>query len=196
MRQTVARPQGQWLTGGDGHTWWFDSGSLALDFAYTHGLGKRPEWEQWHAPADAIVWFEERFPEVDSSALGERELVDVKALRDAISSAVLAASHDVGLSPEDVDVINLFAATPDIPPALAGGSRQAGRTKARVGQALSVMAREAVELFAPEERERIRECAADDCTIVFYDESRSNNRRWCSMQRCGNRAKVRKHRAQ
>ncbi|MEQ1734865.1 MAG: CGNR zinc finger domain-containing protein, partial [Rhodoglobus sp.] len=24
---------------------------------------------------------------------------------------------------------------------------------------------------------------------------RSNNRRWCSMQRCGNRAKVRAHRA-
>ena len=43
--------------------------------------------------------------------------------------------------------------------------------------------------------ERVRECAADDCAIVFYDESRSNNRRWCSMQRCGNRAKVRAHRA-
>jgi predicted RNA-binding Zn ribbon-like protein len=29
---------------------------------------------------------------------------------------------------------------------------------------------------------------------VFFDESRSNNRRWCSMQRCGNRSKVRAHR--
>jgi predicted RNA-binding Zn ribbon-like protein len=57
------------------------------------------------------------------------------------------------------------------------------------------MAREAVELFAPERQERIRECAADDCGLVFYDESRSNNRRWCSMKRCGNRAKVRTHRA-
>ena len=57
------------------------------------------------------------------------------------------------------------------------------------------MAREAVELFSADERERIRECAADDCAIVFYDESRSNNRRWCSMQRCGNRAKVRAHRS-
>jgi predicted RNA-binding Zn ribbon-like protein len=108
---------------------------------------------------------------------------------------VLAASRDEGPSADDVDVINLFAATPDIPPSLAGGARQAGRSRARVGQALSVMAREAVELLAPDERERIRECAGDHCTIVFYDESRSNNRRWCSMQRCGNRAKVRKHRS-
>jgi predicted RNA-binding Zn ribbon-like protein len=194
VRQTGERPQGQWLTGGDGHTFWFDSGSLAVDFAYTGGLGRRPEWEQWHGPSDAATWLEGRFPEVDS-AVGERELIDAKALRDAIARAVLAASRDEGPSPDDVDVINLFAATPDIPPSLGGGTRQAGRSRARVGQALSVMAREAVELFAPEERERIRECAADDCTIVFYDESRSNNRRWCSMQRCGNRAKVRRHRA-
>jgi predicted RNA-binding Zn ribbon-like protein len=46
-----------------------------------------------------------------------------------------------------------------------------------------------------QERERIRECAAADCGLVFYDESRSNNRRWCSMQRCGNREKARTHRA-
>jgi len=195
MRQTVERPQGQWLTGGDGHTFWFDSGSLAVDFAYTGGLGKRPEWELWHSPADASAWFEGRFADVDSSALGERELVDAKALRDAISRAVLAASRGEGPSPDDVDVINLFAATPDIPPSLAGGGRQAGRSKARIGQALSVLAREAVELFTPSERERIRVCDGDHCEIVFYDESRSNNRRWCSMQRCGNRAKVRKHRS-
>jgi predicted RNA-binding Zn ribbon-like protein len=57
------------------------------------------------------------------------------------------------------------------------------------------MAREAVELFDVDNAERIRTCAADDCDLVFFDASRSNNRRWCSMQRCGNRAKVRGHRA-
>ncbi|MCU1577819.1 MAG: zf-CGNR multi-domain protein [Rhodoglobus sp.] len=194
MRQTVERPQGQWLTGGDGHTFWFDSGSLAVDFAYTGGFGKRQEWEQWHEPSDASTWLKGRFPEVDA-AVGDREFADAKGLRDAIARSVLAAARGEGPSPADVDVINLFAATPDIPPSLAGGGRQAGRSRARVGQALSVMAREAVELLAPEERERIRECDGDHCTIVFYDESRSNNRRWCSMQRCGNRAKVRKHRS-
>ena len=36
---------------------------------------------------------------------------------------------------------------------------------------------------------------ASDCAIVYLDTSRAATRRWCSMQRCGNRAKVRAHRA-
>jgi predicted RNA-binding Zn ribbon-like protein len=65
----------------------------------------------------------------------------------------------------------------------------------RAAQALSTLAREAVGLLDAANADRIRACDATDCAMVFYDESRSNNRRWCSMQRCGNRAKVRKHRA-
>lgn len=193
MRQLTGRPQGQWLTDADGHRWWFDSGSLAIDFAYTGGLLPASH-ELLHEAADLAAWLEGRFPESDGT-VGERDLVDAKALRAAVARATIAANRDEGPAPDDVDVINLFAATPDIPPSLPGGSRQAGRSRARVGQALSVMAREAVGLFVPAERDRIRECAADDCSIVFYDESRSNTRRWCSMQRCGNRAKVRTYRA-
>lgn len=191
---TDARPTGQWFTSGDGHRWWFDSGALALDFAYTGGMGDNPAWERLHSPDDLGAWLDERFDEVDGTA-SDRELVDALALRAAIARTATAFSRGEDATVDDVDTINLFAATPDIPPVLAGGRRQAGRSRARVGQTLSVMAREAVELFSSEERERIRECAASDCSIVFYDESRSNNRRWCSMQRCGNRAKVRKHRS-
>jgi len=189
------RPTGQWFTSHDGQRWWFDSGAQALDFAYTGGMGDgRAAWELLHTPADLAGWFEGRFDEVTRD-VSDRELTDALGLRAAIARAVTAVSRADAPSAEDVDVINLFAATPDIPPALDGGSRQAGRTRARVGQAMSELAREAVDLLGPDGRERIRECAADDCQIVFYDESRSNNRRWCSMQRCGNRAKVRAHRA-
>jgi predicted RNA-binding Zn ribbon-like protein len=190
---TDTHPTGQWFTSGEGHRWWFDSGALALDFAYTGGMGDNPAWERLHSPADLSAWLDERFDDVDSTAT-DRELTDALALRAAIARTATAFSRGGDPLGDDVDIINLFAATPDIPPVLAGGRRQAGRSRARVGQALSVMARQAVELFSSEERERIRECAASDCALVFYDESRSNNRRWCSMQRCGNRAKVRKHR--
>lgn len=195
MRQTTAsRPTGQWFTGSDGHRWWFDSGSLSLDFAYTGAMGDNPAWERLHAPADLGAWLDERFDEVDAT-VSTGELRDALALRSAIARAATAASRGEAPTGEDVDVINLFAATPDIPPVLAGGTRQAGRSRARVGQALSELARLGVELLASDRADRIRECSADDCGLVFYDESRSNNRRWCSMQRCGNRAKVRAHRA-
>jgi predicted RNA-binding Zn ribbon-like protein len=191
---TASRPTGQWFVSGDGHRWWFDSGALALDFAYTGGMGDgRPEWERLHRADDLARWLDERFEEVDGSVT-DGDLRDALHLRSAIAASATRASRGEGPTGEDVDVINLYAATPDIPPSLGGGTRQAGRSRARAGQALSEMARQAVQLLSPENLDRIRECSADDCGIVFYDESRSNNRRWCSMQRCGNRAKVRAHR--
>ncbi|MET4703617.1 putative RNA-binding Zn ribbon-like protein [Frigoribacterium sp. UYMn621] len=192
MFTTDGRPTGQEMTLDDGRDWWFDSGSLAIDFAYTGAMTS--DRETLHAASDLTAWLTSRFPEVVDGAT-DRDLVDARALRGSLARAALARSSNTEIPSDDVDVINLFAATPDIAPSLVGGTRQAGRSRAKASQALSVLAREAVELFAANPSDRIRECAADDCDLVFYDESRSNNRRWCSMQRCGNRAKVRAHRA-
>jgi predicted RNA-binding Zn ribbon-like protein len=38
---------------------------------------------------------------------------------------------------------------------------------------------------------RLKICPADDCGWAFYDTSRNRSRRWCSMEVCGNRSKVR-----
>ena len=184
----------QRLGASDDQLWHFDAGSLALDFAYTGGMSDNPAGERLHTPADLAFWFTERFPEVDGTA-NDRDLTDALALRQAIARSATAISRGDRPCADDVDIVNLFAATPDIPPSLEGGRRQAGRTRARASQVLSGMAREVTQLFSADRADRIRECSADDCQLVFYDESRSNNRRWCSMQRCGNRAKVRAHRA-
>ncbi|WP_394553129.1 CGNR zinc finger domain-containing protein [Agromyces sp. MMS24-JH15] len=40
---------------------------------------------------------------------------------------------------------------------------------------------------------RIRPCAAHDCQHFLIDRSRANNRRWHSMETCGNREKSRRH---
>ena len=192
MGATDGRPTGQQVTTGDGRTWWFDSGSRSIDFAYT-GAMDGAGGETLHAASDLEAWLIARFPEV-ADVTSERDLIDARALRGSLARAAVARSRGAEIPSDDVDVINLFAATPDIAPTLLGGTRQAGRSRAKASQALSVMAREAIELFAANPTDRIRQCAADDCELVFFDESRSNNRRWCSMQRCGNRAKVRAHR--
>lgn len=191
---------GQWFESSEGSRWWFDSGSLSLDFAYTGSIADNPsisddpEWERLHSPADLAAWLDERFERLDAQA-SDRELIDARALRSAIGAVALAQNSCREALADDIDTINLFAATPNIPPALSGGNRQAGRSSVRIGQALATVARDAVELFGDHGHGRVRQCAADDCGLVFYDESRSNNRRWCSMQRCGNRSKVRAHRA-
>ncbi len=167
---------GRWLIT-DGVRWHFDAGADSLDFT----TGSEDEVADWLA---------ERFPRVARGEISERELVDVLALRAAIARIAAARADVEPVDPDDIDTLNLFAATPDVPPVLAGGRRQAGAGRIRIGQALSTLARDAVHLFGAE-GDRIRRCAADDCRMVFHDESRTGTRRWCSMSRCGNRAKVR-----
>ena len=189
---TVSIPVGQWFTSAEGVRWWFDSGSFALDFAYTGPMGVDPAWERLHAPDDLTAWLQERFPVAVGTARS-RDLFDAISLRDAIGRMARASAHGEEVRAQDIDLVNLYAATPDIPPVLAGGSRQAGRSVQTVGQALSTIARDAVDLFGAANADRIRECSGD-CGIVYLDTSRAATRRWCSMQRCGNRAKVRAHR--
>ena len=181
---------GQWLANPDGGTWFFDSGALSLDFGLV-GVDVR---EQFASPADLLEWVTERFEHLDRS-VSDGELRDAVLLRHAISRSALAVSDRRTPAADDIDTINLFAATPDVPPVLGGGRRRAGASRVRVAQTLSSIARDAVRLLSAHDGERIRQCEAADCSYVFLDESRSNNRRWCSMQRCGNRAKVRAHRA-
>lgn len=188
---------GQWFTSVEGTRWWFDSGSLALDFAYTGPLGSAEPAvdspaEMLLSPADLTSWLANRLP---STAAGDRDLADALTLRGAIGRLALAASAGNTADARDIDLLNLYAATPDIPPRLAGGALQAGRTDPRAGQALSTIARDAVALFSGTTTGTLRECDADDCDLIYLDTSRAGNRRWCSMQRCGNRHKVRAHRA-
>ncbi len=184
---------GQWLVDENGR-WWFDSGALSLDFAYTGAMSEAHLWDPLSDASDLGDWLSGRFERVDATATA-RDLADALALRSAIAAVAHAIADGHSAAGDDIDTINLFAATPDIPPVLAGGGRQPGRTAMRPGQALATIARDAVRLFSDHAHDRLRRCAADDCDLVFYDESRSNNRRWCSMQRCGNRAKVRAHRS-
>ncbi|MCU1529207.1 MAG: hypothetical protein JWP75_2970 [Frondihabitans sp.] len=206
---------GQWFVSQSGVRWFFDGGALSLDFAILGGYGDDamlgpaaglpgPGWDGLLLAADLDAWLRERFDGLGGAAT-EREFQDARGLRDAIARLSVAAAD--GHRPEtsgpgagDIDTLNLFAALPDVPPALGGGRRQAGAGRLRLSQALSSIARNAVLLFSEvgfdgEPGARIRRCAADDCGLVFYDESRAGTRRWCSMQKCGNRAKVRAHRA-
>ncbi|WP_327088695.1 CGNR zinc finger domain-containing protein [Nonomuraea sp. NBC_01738] len=41
-----------------------------------------------------------------------------------------------------------------------------------------------------ERAERVRHCANPECVLWFVDISKNGSRRWCSMDVCGNRAKV------
>ncbi|GAA1528440.1 putative RNA-binding Zn ribbon-like protein [Agromyces terreus] len=192
-------PLGQQTTGGTaggtaGDTAGASVGGAPGDAPGGAAGGAPAAHEQLHAPDDLTEWLRERFP-VQMGAARSRDLFDAVALRDAIARMARSAARGEDARGADIDVVNLYAATPDIPPTLAGGTRQAGRSVHTVSQALATIARDAVDVFSPDNAGRLRECDGADCTMVYLDTSRAATRRWCSMQRCGNRAKVRAHRA-
>jgi predicted RNA-binding Zn ribbon-like protein len=61
---------------------------------------------------------------------------------------------------------------------------------------LRPIALSAADLMTGPRADKIRQCCDDrGCGWLFVDESRAQNRRWCSMGDCGNRAKAMRHRA-
>ncbi|WP_306370598.1 CGNR zinc finger domain-containing protein [Nocardiopsis sp. CC223A] len=182
---TGAPATGQWLDSRDGQRWWFDSGALAFDFAYTGGFDGPPEWEHWHGPKDVERWWRERFDaEVAVDGAAYRS---ARELRRAIARAAMAASQGLPVAEDDAAVIDRWAAMPDLPPQLG---TPVAPTSDRL---LAVIGRDAVAALG--RPERVRACSADDCGLVYLDTSRAGSRTWCSMRRCGNRHKIRRLRA-
>src|SRR5690606_26321805 len=97
--------------------------------------------------------------------------------------------------PTEVTCVNRAAAHPPLVPEIAPDGHRAWRLPATGEQALATVAGEAVELFTGPFAAGIRVCGAADWGLLFVDTSRPGRRRWCSMERCGNRHKVRELRA-
>jgi predicted RNA-binding Zn ribbon-like protein len=55
---------------------------------------------------------------------------------------------------------------------------------------LAAIARSAAELIVEGHLAPLKRCANRECRLFFYDDSRTRQRRWCSMAVCGNRHKV------
>jgi predicted RNA-binding Zn ribbon-like protein len=192
-----ANATGRLLRDPKGGSFWFDAGAVCLDFAHTGGEGEYAKFEMLLEPADLGEWLAEPPLEaVMTTPLAARELTAAKTLRQAIWVVAHAQAADRPLPPEAVATINSAAsAAPLVPELTADGTTAGWAPPVTVTQALSTLAREMIELLSGPLAGRIRECASDTCPMVFVDSSRPGARRWCSMERCGNRHKVRALRA-
>jgi predicted RNA-binding Zn ribbon-like protein len=171
-------------------------GRPCLDLALTGGLeGWRRAFESLQAPADLTRWFAVAPPGLSRVRVTAADVRAAKELREAVWHLVDAVLGGSPLPAHAVAVVNAQAARPDLAPRLlaAGSSGLADPTPRR---ALAGVARDAVRLFGdPAQVRRVRECAAADCRIVFYDDSRPGTRRWCAPNRCGDRLRARAYRA-
>ena len=192
-----ASASGRVLEDPRGGSFRFDAGAVCLDFAHSGGEGRYAVFETLHEPADLGHWLAQPpLAAVMTVPVTSRELAAAKALRQAIWDAAHARAARRPLPAGALVAINRAAASAPLVPELAAGGTTAGwAAPVRARQALSTLAREMIELLSGPLSERIRECASDDCPLVFVDSSRPGARRWCAMERCGNRHKLRALRA-
>jgi predicted RNA-binding Zn ribbon-like protein len=188
---------GRVLTDTRGGSFRFDAGAVCLDFAHTGGEGQYAVFETLHEPAHLAEWL--AHPPLTAMLTvpaTDHDLTAAKSLRQAIWEAAQARAAQRPLSAEAVETINRAeAAAPLIPELAADGTTVGWAPPVLATQALSTLAREMIELLTGPLAGRIRQCASDNCLLVFVDSSRPGARRWCAMERCGNRHKLRALRA-
>ncbi|WP_121748603.1 CGNR zinc finger domain-containing protein [Streptomyces sp. E2N166] len=189
-------PPGLTLRSHEGKPYHFDPGALCLELLTTGGPGAYARWEVLHEPADLAAWADRsRLPAGLDLAVDRSDVERARTLRDALFLLTADRAHGRPLRPDHLDAVNAAAAEPSLVARIeADGTRgwAPGATGARL---LSTVARDAIELFTGPYADRIRECGAHDCRLLFVDTSRPGRRRWCAMEHCGNREKARAHRA-
>ncbi len=186
------------------------AGRLCLDFANTADWHRsaRPE-ERLRSYADLLAWGRQAAALTAGEAerllrAAQRRPADAAdvlrravALREAIYRLFSALA--AGRPPADADLAVLNAALAEALPRLRLAASEEGFVWTWAGDAdaldavLWPVARSAAELLTADERDRVRECADDNCGWLFLDMSRNRSRRWCSMEGCGNRAKARRY---
>ena len=188
-----------------GNVFRFDPGALCLELLITGGPGALTRYEVLHTPGDLVAWAEQSrlTPTPPALHVTEDDVAGARRLRDALTRTVVSRVVGGGL-PElgiaradttDLDLVNEAAARPPLAPAIgADGTRSWATGPATGTQLLSTVARDAVDLLTGPYAQRIRMCAGDRCYLLYVDTSRPGRRRWCSMEHCGNRHKVRAHR--
>ncbi|MEV6264893.1 CGNR zinc finger domain-containing protein [Streptomyces sp. NPDC051784] len=175
----------------------FDPGALCLELLLTSDPGGLP-WrlETLRAPADLVRWAgESRLPGGLRLDVDAAELERAHELRGALWRMTKARARGETLGPGDIGTVNAAAALPPLVAVLTPDGTQGWAPGATGTALLSTVARDAIDLFTGPYAHRIHVCQAQDCALHFVDTSRPGRRRWCAMGRCGNRNKVRAHRA-
>ena len=180
-------------------------GRLCLDFVNTVSWrGSEQPYDNVSTYADLLRWSERAGALSRAQARVVRGsasrhplkaaavLARARELRDAMSRILLAWKEGRAPRAPDIALLNALA------PPRTELRRKRGRLTWGVGGAprldamLGPIAWSAGDLVTAGQPRRLKSCGSDACGWLFYDESRGERRRWCSMSDCGNRAKARR----
>lgn len=119
----------------------------------------------------------------------ESDLDSAIELREAIYRAGAAVARGEAPKPSDAAALNKCTTAGQASLLLEAGSAVWRLGVTPFSDALGVLATDAIRNLGDMEQSRVRLCEGPDCAGLFVDRSRAQNRRWCSMNTCGNRVK-------
>lgn len=190
------------------HSFEFSGGELCLDFANTVSDHGRSHGEHLAAWPDLVAWGEQAgllaASEADRIRAGnrrrpglvEREFRRAVRLRGCLYRVFSDVADGRPPAGRDLEELNTWTARVMRHARLvaATGGLAWGwawtESRAPFDRLLWPVVKSAADLLASPAAADVRECASSTCTWLFLDRSRTKQRRWCSMQTCGNRAKV------
>jgi predicted RNA-binding Zn ribbon-like protein len=187
-------------------------GRVCLDFVNTSsGRGTAHHKENLNRYPDLLAWAHHAgILAVDETlelaardrarpAAGRRAFAQALALREALHLILAATVRRRPIPADAVDRLNDFIAKS----ASAARFEPAPRNSvwhwstmepASLDCPLWPIVRSAVELLAEGPLDRLKMCDGVNCGWVFLDQTRNGRRRWCEMEVCGSRAKMRRYR--
>ncbi|MFB9833635.1 CGNR zinc finger domain-containing protein [Actinoallomurus acaciae] len=170
----------------------FPCGNAALDFVGTlRARRNAAPLEKLGSPDDLDAWFRESGLVDGETGCRPSDVPAAVALREAIYSLVAARLAGEDFDENALALVNRTAGNPSAVPRLTPAGR---RVEATPEQAMSSVARIAVDLLSGPEAQLLKECGRPECTQVYADHSRGSRRAWCSTK-CRNKVNVAAYRA-
>ena len=172
----------------------FSAGTPALNFVDTVASRATQPSELLRSPSDLDEWLRlAGFVYEPAASATDEELRRARELREAVYRCAEAVLESSQPAKADIETLNRFARQPTPSPQWIDG-KVVMIAPAFFDAAFSHIAADAIRCLSDEQRARVRRCP--DCKMLFFDSSRPGKRIWCSSTSgCGNRAKVRRHRA-
>lgn len=180
--------------------WYWLGGRPSLDLVNTLRERWRRRVETLTSPGDLAGWLVQARLLPEPMTVRRTVLADARDLREAIDAGVRAVVRGEPPPAAAVGLIDDWLVHAGTRPRLelVGAELRLGERPAADSprRALGTLALDAAAMLGlAHERERVRICAAADCSARFFDRSPAARRRWCSMRTCGNAAKARRHRS-
>jgi len=181
----------------------FEAGNLALDLANTRPLSNGRPVDHLATDDAADAWLAaaeltERGALLGSDAPTRAALLDgLKALRDSAAEVAMAVRDATQVDDAHLNRLNRVLATRTwsrhIVRGVGGFKTREIPTDLVPAACLVPIAEAAAALLGEVDPARVRQCDDASCVLWFVDTTRNGSRRWCSMERCGNRAKSAAH---